>query len=296
LAASCRSSSFQALFLPESARLTSLRGDAADKIAKTLGRVTGHRFSGNETFVSSEPPLPTRKPIGLLFSGGYAVTTIALWVTYFMGLLVIYLLTGWLPTLMKDSGVSISTAANVTAMFQIGGTIGAIVVGWIMDKSRSALVIAAAYLCGALCILALSVVGVVSAGLTALVFAAGVCMSGAQTGLNAFAPSCYPTIARATGVSWMLGIGRFGSIVGSLVGGTLLGLEWGFTAILGVLAIPAICAALAIGSTRRTAGCRRRGERSKRRTEKPDRDNARGSSDRLIADRHDVAPASRQGL
>jgi MFS transporter, AAHS family, 4-hydroxybenzoate transporter len=243
-----------ALFLPESARLMSLRGDATDKIAKTLGRVTGHRFSGNETFVSTEPPLPTRKPIGLLFSGGYAVTTIALWVTYFMGLLVIYLLTGWLPTLMKDSGVSMSTAANVTAMFQIGGTIGAIIVGWIMDKSRPALVIAAAYLCGALCILALSVVGVVSIGLTILVFAAGFCMSGAQTGLNAFAPSCYPTIARATGVSWMLGIGRFGSIVGSLVGGALLGLGWGFGAILGVLAIPAICAALAIGSTWRTPG------------------------------------------
>jgi hypothetical protein len=49
-------------------------------------------------------------------------------------------------------------------------------------------------------------------------------MSGAQTGLNAFAPGRDPTIARATGISWMLGMGRFGSIVGSLVGGALLGL------------------------------------------------------------------------
>jgi AAHS family 4-hydroxybenzoate transporter-like MFS transporter len=38
-----------AAFLPESARLMSLRGVAAEKIATTLGRVTGHRFSGNET-------------------------------------------------------------------------------------------------------------------------------------------------------------------------------------------------------------------------------------------------------
>jgi len=43
-------------------------------------------------------------------------------------------------------------------------------------------------------------------------------MSGAQTGLNAFAPSCYPTVARATGVSWMLGMGRFGSITGLSMG------------------------------------------------------------------------------
>jgi MFS transporter, AAHS family, 4-hydroxybenzoate transporter len=239
-----------ALFLPESARWLALRGAASNRIAATLGRVTGFRFSGGETFVSVEPPVQARKPIGVLFSQGYAATTIALWVTYFMGLMVIYLLTGWLPTMMKDAGLSISTAANVTAMFQIGGTIGAILVGWAMDKVRPALVIAAAYVGGGLCVLAVSQLGVLSAALTALVFAAGFCMSGAQTGLNAFAPGCYPTMARATGVSWMLGIGRFGSILGSFVGGALLGLGWGFSAILALLAIPALCAAIAIASTR----------------------------------------------
>ena len=90
------------LFLPESARLLALRGAASERIAATLGRVTGYRFAGGETFVSNEPPLPTRKPIGVLFSRGYGVTTVSLWVTYFMGLLVIYLLTGWLPTIMSD--------------------------------------------------------------------------------------------------------------------------------------------------------------------------------------------------
>jgi AAHS family 4-hydroxybenzoate transporter-like MFS transporter len=234
------------LFLPESARWLALRGAEAKRIAATLGRVTGFRFSGDETFVSTEPPLPTRKPIGVLFSHGYGVTTLSLWVTYFMGLLVIYLLTGWLPTLMKDAGLPISTAANVTAMFQVGGTIGAIIVGWAMDKAHPAPVIGAAYLGGGLCILGLSLLGVLSPALAALTFSAGFCMSGAQTGLNAFAPGCYPTVARATGVSWMLGMGRFGSIFGSAVGGALLGLGWGFSAILAMLVIPAACAAVAI--------------------------------------------------
>ncbi len=238
-----------ALFLPESARLLALRGAGSKKIAATLGRVAGHRFSGGETFVSAEPPLQARKPIGVLFSRGYGVTTVALWVTYFMGLLVIYLLTGWLPTIMKDAGLSIATAANVTAMFQIGGTAGAVVVGWAMDRARPAFVIGAAYLCGGLCVLAVSQLGVVSPALAALVFSTGFCMSGAQTGLNAFAPGCYPTMARATGVSWMLGIGRFGSILGSAVGGALLGLGWGFSPILAILAVPALCAAIAIAST-----------------------------------------------
>ncbi|MFP3758683.1 MFS transporter, partial [Cupriavidus sp. SIMBA_020] len=85
-----------------------------------------------------------------------------LWVTYFMGLLVIYLLTGWLPTLIKDAGLSVTVAANVTAMFQIGGTIGAVIVGWLMDKTRPAPVISAAYVGGGLCVLAVASVGALS--------------------------------------------------------------------------------------------------------------------------------------
>jgi AAHS family 4-hydroxybenzoate transporter-like MFS transporter len=44
----------------------------------------------------------------------------------------------------------------------------------------------------------------------------------------------------------MLGMGRFGSILGSAVGGALLGLGWGFGAIFAALAVPAFCAAAAI--------------------------------------------------
>ncbi|QBR02223.1 MFS transporter [Paraburkholderia pallida] len=241
----------QVWLLPESARLLAVRGAQPARIGQVLGRVCGMRFSGNEVFVSNEPPLPTRKPIGVLFSQGYGFMTVMLWVTYFMGLLVIYLLTGWLPTLIKDAGLSVTTAANVTAMFQIGGTIGAIAVGWLMDKVRPAPVIGAAYLGGAVCVLGLAWIGALSSSLALLVFAAGFCMSGAQTGLNAYAPGRYPTVARATGVSWMLGMGRFGSIFGSAVGGALLGIGWEFGAILAMLAVPATLAAIAIVLTQR---------------------------------------------
>ena len=242
------------LFLPESVRLMALRGAEPGRIARVLGRMTATRFTGTERFVSIEPMAESRSPVGTLFAGGYARTTVSLWITYFMGLLVIYLLTGWLPTMMRDAGLSISTANNVTALFQIGGTIGAILVGWAMDSMRPALVIALAYLGGAICIGAVSLFGALSAFLGIAVFAAGFCMSGAQTGLNAFAPGCYPTRARATGVSWMLGMGRFGSIAGSTVGGAMLGFGWDFSTVLGLLAVPAILAALAILTSRRAEG------------------------------------------
>jgi AAHS family 4-hydroxybenzoate transporter-like MFS transporter len=241
-----------AWLLPESARLLAAQGAPSERIAALLRRVTGAAVDSAARFVSSEPPLPTRKPIGILFAGGFAGLTFALWITYFMGLLVIYLLTGWLPTLMKDAGLSVAAAANITAMFQIGGTIGAVIVGWAMDRvRRPVLVIGAAYVAGAACVLAVGAAGAVSPMLTLLVFSTGFCMSGAQTGLNAFAPGCYPTVARATGVSWMLGVGRFGSIFGSAVGGALIGLGLGFGPILAMLAVPAVLAALAIVATQR---------------------------------------------
>jgi AAHS family 4-hydroxybenzoate transporter-like MFS transporter len=236
--------------LPESARLMAVQGRPAERIAATLGRVCAARFEPGTRFFSQEPPVAGRTTVGMLFSPGFGVLTIALWVTYFMGLLVIYLLTGWLPTLMKDAGLSIATAANVTAMFQIGGTIGAVIVGWCMDRTQPARVIAGAYFAGALCVLVVGAIGALSPALTLLVFSTGFFMSGAQTGLNAFAPGCYPTAARATGVSWMLGMGRFGSILGSAFGGALLGMGLGFGSILGMLALPAAFAAVAILSTR----------------------------------------------
>ena len=77
----------------------------------------------------------------------------------------------------------------------------------------------------------------------ALICFVGFCLSGAQTGLNAYAPNLYPSVARATGVSAMLGVGRLGSILGSSIGGVLLAQDLGFGGIFALLAIPAILAA-----------------------------------------------------
>lgn len=163
-----------------------------------------------------------------------------------MGLLVIYLTTSWLPLMIKDAGMSIDHAANVTAMFQLGGTVGAILVGLAMTRFGANRSIAVAYFFASIALIGLGVGGVHSVWLAAVVAFAGFCMSGAQTGLNAFAPSCYPTLARATGVSWMLGVGRLGSILGSSIGGLLLSLGWGFEGIFSALAVPACIAAAAI--------------------------------------------------
>jgi len=237
---------FYLWLVPESARFMVVRHYPADRIARTLARVCGGHFAAGQTFSVSEPPVKGGQPAKVLLSESYRKTTLSLWGTYFMGLLVIYLLSGWLPTLIKDAGLPIEKAASVTALFQLGGTVGALVVGFLMDRWSPSRAIACAYIAGAVFILLLASGSVQSGMFAAYVLLAGFCMSGAQTGLNAFAPSCYPTVVRATGVSWMLGVGRFGSILGSFAGGVLLSMGWGFGAVIAILAVPATLAALII--------------------------------------------------
>jgi AAHS family 4-hydroxybenzoate transporter-like MFS transporter len=56
----------------------------------------------------------------------------------------------------------------------------------------------------------------------------------------------YPTVIRSTGVGWALGIGRIGSIVGPIIGGIMLSLQWTPQQIFMSGAIPAVCAAVAV--------------------------------------------------
>ncbi|NKF24137.1 MFS transporter [Solimonas marina] len=238
--------------LPESARFMTVKGQPAAKIGAVLGRVCRANLAQYASFEVNEPAPPSKQPLAVLFSSGYGLRTIALWVTYFMGLLVIYLTTSWLPMMIKDAGLPIERAAQITAMFQLGGTVGAIIVGLAMDRFGPSRMVGLAYFFGAIVLLVLGFNGVMSAWIALLVGAVGFFLSGAQTGLNAFAPGCYPTVGRATGVSWMLGIGRLGSILGSTIGGVLLSQGLGFQAIFMILAIPATAAALAIFRVRTT--------------------------------------------
>ena len=245
---------FYLLLVPESVRFMVVNNYPAERIARTLRRVVG---SGPEVtaatrFTVAEQKVEGKTKAAALLAPSFRKITMSLWTTYFMGLMVIYLLSGWLPTLIKDAGLPIERAASITALFQLGGTVGALVVGWLMDRWTPNKVIASAYVAGAVFILLLASGSVQSAALPVFTLLAGFCMSGAQTGLNAFAPGCYPTAVRATGVSWMQGIGRFGSIFGSAIGGVLLSMGWGFSGVIAILAIPATLAALSIVFTRFT--------------------------------------------
>jgi len=86
-------------------------------------------------------------------------------------------------------------------------------------------VIALLFLLAVPAIAAIGLPGISYAAMALAIALAGFCTLGAQFGNNAASGLLYPTAVRARGVGWALGIGRFGSILGPLVGGTLIGMK-----------------------------------------------------------------------
>lgn len=237
---------FLYFLLPESLRFLVLKNQSKEKIVKIIQKI-----SPNIQTVPNLVPTPdetNKSGIRDLFSRQYALGTILIWCTFFLSLLIIYLISSWMPTILTNQGFNLGKASWLTSVFQIGGTIGAIVIGYLMDKIESTKVLSFAYILGAIFLVCLgfSIQNMMMPLLLLGMFGVGVGISGSQVGVNAFSSSFYPTQCRATGVSWANAIGRSGSVVGSLIGGWLMSLQLTTFEILSMLAIPALFAAISL--------------------------------------------------
>jgi MFS transporter, AAHS family, 4-hydroxybenzoate transporter len=92
-------------------------------------------------------------PVGQLFKPDRFTGTLLLRATFFMSLLVFYLLTSWLPTLLNSAGQSMTSASLIALMLPIGSTIGAIVIGLLMDRYNPHVVLFCSYVLAACFIL-----------------------------------------------------------------------------------------------------------------------------------------------
>ena len=235
------------VWLPESARFLVVRNRGTDRVRKTLSPIAPQVVAEAASFsVPEQKAVAARNVFSVIFSGTYGLGPVLLWLTYFMGLVIVYLLTSWLPTLMRDSGASMEQAAFIGALFQFGGVLSAVGVGWAMDRFNPHKVIGVFYLLAGVFAYAVGQsLGNITL-LATLVLVAGMCVNGAQSAMPSLAARFYPTQGRATGVSWMLGIGRFGAILGAWSGATLLGLGWSFEQVLTALLVPAALATVGV--------------------------------------------------
>ncbi len=166
-----------------------------------------------------------------LFSGGYALGTLAFGVASFMGLLLVYGLNQWLPQIMREAGYDLGAALAFLLVLNVGAVIGLLVAGPVADRYGSKVACAGWFALSVVFLFLLSVQ--MPLALTYLaVTVAGVFVFSAQVLLYAYVSKHYPTSGRGTALGWAAGIGRIDAMCGPLFGGILLGaglaVPWGF--------------------------------------------------------------------
>jgi AAHS family 4-hydroxybenzoate transporter-like MFS transporter len=231
--------------LPESIRVLALRGNENVRIAGILKRIDPTRTLSAATRFIIREEKAEGLPVQHLFRERRAVSTGLIWIMFFMNLLCLFFLTNWLPTVISAAGLSVGTAANIAALLQIGGCIGTLCIGPLVDRFGAFAVLSLGYIGAAVFIAAIGLSVAVVPMLAAAIFAAGFCIVGGQNAMNALASIVYPTAIRSTGVGWALGIGRIGTLVGTFMGGLLLEMQLAVPIIFAIAALPALVTATA---------------------------------------------------
>ncbi len=157
-----------------------------------------------------------------------------------MNLLNLYSLASWLPTVVTGAGYPQQTAVLVGTILQVGGTIGTFGLAWLVARRGFVPMLATTFAIACASIFLIGQPGLSLTMLFVVVFIAGWCVVGSQPGLNALAASYYPTYIRSTGVGAGLGVGRMGAIVGPLVGGYFIAMQWTPREIFMAAAVPAL--------------------------------------------------------
>jgi AAHS family 4-hydroxybenzoate transporter-like MFS transporter len=248
--------------LPESIHFLVVRGGADARARVQLSRiapgvsVAGRLSPGHDEHAFGHVSGPPSRAfiVSELFTEGRAMATTLIWVIYFMNLLNLYFLNSWLPTIISDAGIAVDTAIRLTSLFQIGGIVGAVLLGRLLDRRCSFWILAGCYAWAAAFVYAIGHAGA-SVPLLALTIAcAGVGIIGGQNASHALSSEFYPTRIRSTGVGWALGIGRIGSIVGPMVGGLLLAQHAPMREVFWAAVIPTSVATLAAAGIAMRAG------------------------------------------
>jgi MFS family permease len=226
------------LRLPESAAYLVAKGRRAE--AEDVARRHG--------LVLEQPVAPVAEHAGesagatlrTLLTGRYLRNTVAIGVTSFMGLLLVYGLNNWLPTIMKEADYELGAALAFLLVLNLGAIAGLLLAGRVGDRigTRTAGMI---WFAAAAVFLALLSVRLPIGGLYVLVFLTGCFVFSAQVLVYAFVSGNHPPQVRATALGWSAGAGRAGAIVGPVITGALFAagnaFPWGFYvfAVVGVL-------------------------------------------------------------
>jgi len=94
-----------------------------------------------------------------LFMNTRLVPTLLLWIMFFMNMLDIYFLNSWLPTLTHGVGLDVQAAISIGIAFQLGGMLGTIGLGLLIQRLGFHRVLFLTYIAGFVSIVTIGLAG-----------------------------------------------------------------------------------------------------------------------------------------
>ncbi len=184
-----------------------------------------------------------RQVLAEVFARRHLRATACFWVALFCGLLLIYGLNTWLPSIMRKSGYDLGSSLGFLVVFSLASALGGLFLGRIADRFGVRGTVGGFYLVGAAAVLALMFPGGLWVNYL-LVALAGLGSISASLILTGHLAGWYPAQVRAAATGWGLSFSRFGAMAGPLLGGYLasagLGVSANFIAFAAVGALAAI--------------------------------------------------------
>lgn len=235
------------LFLPESLDFLFARQPrgALDKANRILARM-------NRPPLTALPELPktveSRSGVAEIFHGTVRFRTFMLWIGYACLVAAYYFANTWTPQIIAgasgDEGLGIRTGT----LANLGGIIGCFIFSAlaIRFKSNRLLFGALAGAAGAYVLFGV-VFSVIPVAMGTAVLL-GILTTAGIAGFYAVAPGVYTTRARATGIGWMIGIGRLVSIVAPILVGYLIDDGWDPATIFYLFAVPLLASAACVAA------------------------------------------------
>jgi AAHS family 4-hydroxybenzoate transporter-like MFS transporter len=236
-----------ALFLPESVKFLVVHKEYRARAVRVLKRLRPDLEIGPET----ELVMPSEKgyagfKVQMLFSEGMASITTLLWLCFVVNLMGYFFLLSWTPTLLTSQKVlTLNNAAIANSLIQIAGTVAGIFLCRPME-TRGFLPVAILFTLAIPCVGLIGFSASISqAAIMLMLSLAGFCILGLQFGLNAASAMIYPTAFRANASGWAFGVGRFGSVLGPVLGGVLIQMHMPLKALFMLAAIPFVVGTIA---------------------------------------------------
>jgi len=213
------------LFVPESLKLRAERNPNDPGIARTVRRLDPTiQLRGDETFVIESGGARGRKAkLSDVFSEGRLTMTCIIWAACTLAMTNTALLSAWLPTFFQEmAGVPIQQFAIVAMISYLGGVVGTLCIGWLMDRMRPSLLLAGFYVMLSICLTSLAWVPFGTAQFVIVAMLWSFFQTGGQGGLNTMITHVYPPRMRSTALGWAGGAGRVGGVVAPIAGGFAL--------------------------------------------------------------------------